>query len=437
MLTEIVKSSKSQTNNNNNISKRRVLLLGGRSPICLEYVRLFGKKGYEVHLVESPFFKPIFLSRFSKYVFKTHFLSIFPNQQFVTFEKELIQICKENQIDLVIPTCEEVFFVAKAKKSIESQTNSIVFTENIEDLIELHNKYMFINYINKLDSATLNDNEIVVKPPKTIEIANNNVSIDEFDNFWKECNGKIVLKPTYSRFASQIIVKPTYNFCKNLLFEKENNVNWVAQQFIDGGLYCSFSIAQKGKVKVHTVYMGGKYCPNGTEVGSSLNFNSLISDPSLEKAILHFVDTVTKDRNYTGQLCFDLIYNKETKTIYPIECNPRGTSGGHLFGLRYSDELLEAFVNEKDNDTFVIMTKEQRQVSVAMIFYFLLYSNNFSLIKTWINDYYNSHDVIFDPKDLQPFIAQFYNIIDPIIKLVLFKTSVFTAFTFDIEWNGE
>src|SRR5579862_3436967 len=86
-----------------------VLLTGGRAPVTLDLARKFARAGYCVSVAES---SPVHLCRYSNSVRNCYDVPP-PNTEPAAFIAALIEIIREEQIDLLIPTCEEVFFVAQ------------------------------------------------------------------------------------------------------------------------------------------------------------------------------------------------------------------------------------------------------------------------------------------------------------------------------------
>jgi len=72
-------------------------------------------------------------------------------------------------------------------------------------------------------------------------------------------------------------------------------------------------------------------------MGASMSSLS-VDDLEITRFVTEFVEKI----NYTGQISFDFIRSKER--LYVIECNPRATSGIHLFEC--SPGLAKAFLEK-------------------------------------------------------------------------------------------
>jgi len=85
-----------------------------------------------------------------------------PRYKFQEFKNYILNIIKEKNIDIIYPTCEEVFYFAQIKNDLEEQWVKL-FCDDFEKLKLLHSKYKFIKYIKQKN--------FTIKTPKT-EIIN-------------------------------------------------------------------------------------------------------------------------------------------------------------------------------------------------------------------------------------------------------------------------
>ena len=88
-----------------------ILFTGGRAPATLELARAFHRASHMVFMAES---LRGHLSEPSN-ALAENFLVPPPRQQTSAFLDTLESIVCENKIDLLIPTCEEVFYVAMGR----------------------------------------------------------------------------------------------------------------------------------------------------------------------------------------------------------------------------------------------------------------------------------------------------------------------------------
>ena len=101
----------------------RVLITGGRAPVALDLARHFAAAGAEVFVADSA---PCFLARASKAV-RRGFRVPPPRQAPQAFAKAIGSIVRREKIELIVPTCEEVFFVARhAERKIDPERNPVL-----------------------------------------------------------------------------------------------------------------------------------------------------------------------------------------------------------------------------------------------------------------------------------------------------------------------
>ena len=119
----------------------------------------------------------------------------------------------------------------------------------------------------------------------------------------------------------------------------------------------------------------------------------------------------------------------EKNELYPIECNPRPTSGIHLFCNQ--PDLIKGFF--EPIDTLQPDSNLQIMLGLAMITF------GFSLKKfpTWLREFTKSKDAIFSTNDPLPFLTQFFSFAYFILIAIKKRIKVIEATTLDIEFNGD
>lgn len=380
---------------------KNILFTGGRSPYTLELIRLFANEGYKCIVAES---LKNNVSGASKYVYKNLYVPP-PAQATEHFISEIIDIIREYKIDLVIPTCEETFYLGMYKSKIEKICP--LFTGDIKTLKKLHSKFEFVELLK----------EAGIKYPES----KNLTSIEQVKEELKN-RETFVLKPEFSRFACNVIVNDK-NKTKDMNISEQNP--WVLQKFLKGKAYCSYSVALNGKITAHSIY-SSIYRAGG---GATIHFES-VNVPQIDEIVAKIAQTL----NFTGQLSFDFIENDEDGICYPIECNPRTTSGTYLFTEQ--DHLPKAFFDTNIESPIVPTSKTPRMVGLAMLLYYLPTLRDFNGLQDFINTLSRSKDVIFNPKDVKPFISQFTSLMHYFKQAQKNNITVLEASTFDIEWNG-
>lgn len=374
-----------------------ILITGPRSPYTLHLARILGKSNFNIYTVDSIENN---LCKKSKYV-KRNFLSPKPKQETLDYIDFLKEIIEEYNIDFLIPTCEEVYYISKYMNELKCE----VFTSNIDILTTLHSKYKFIELLNELN----------INSPETLLIYDKKELYPYIIN-----KDKFVLKPEYSRFASKTIINnKNPQIISKINIDKDNK--WVLQEFIKGPQYCSYSLVRNGVITAHCNYPS-KYFAG---IGSTIYFESV-----KEEKIFEIVSKIVKKLNYTGQISFDFIKSEENNLFYPIECNPRTTSGITLFNE--NDNIGNAFL--KDNIFIESKSDIPKMYSIAMILYELPKFRNYL---KFFSDFSKAKDVIYDKEDLKPFLSQFFIIKEYYNLAKKLNVSILEASTIDIEWNGK
>lgn len=380
---------------------RNILITGGRAPATLHLCRLLKKAGYNIYAAESI---KSHLCKYSNSI-KNNFYVPSPNDDYDGYINSLIEIIKNNEIDFVIPTCEELFHISKSKSKLEEFC--IVFTDDFYKLNKLHNKFEFINCFKSYGFNV----------PSTWRLTS-------YDHLKKLVNSfdvdrKFVLKPVYSRFASQVqFIKIGRKFPKIYINE---DFPWILQEFIDGIQYCTYSIAHKGKLTAHTTYP--------TRFTAGIGANIYFEDIK-QSAIFNIIKTFVSKENFTGQIAFDFILTKEG-IPYVLECNPRATSGLHLFN--FEDHLEVAFFNTKDN---LLIPKASKPYCLKLAMFIYGFKNGYVFKKDWFKAITNSRDVVFDKDDIKPFFGQFAATFYLLYKSLILHKTVLETTTIDIEMGG-
>ncbi|KAB8129181.1 ATP-grasp domain-containing protein [Gracilibacillus oryzae] len=378
------------------MSIKRILLTGARAPATLDLARIFAKNGYEVHAADSV---ACALTFSSKAVHSTHIVAS-PKMATARFMEQLMDIIKREQIDIIIPTCEEIFYLASYKKQIETYCQ--LFAEDIGRLAALHNKHQF----------PLIAEQYQLPVPSTTLCQN----IDD----WKSATSmmdKKIGKPVFSRFSNQLYFLPED---REKPIDISEQKQWVVQDYIDGEHYCSYSVAHNGRILAHIVYQSKFRVGDG----ATIHFQT-IHEPSVDNWVKKFVESY----QFTGQIGFDFIKDK-AGTVYAIECNPRLTSGIHLFDRL---PVHEAFLGTTTET--ITPQNSSRMLTAAMLTYALPNIKQHGMKQT-MNAIAAANDIVWDWHDPAPFFKQMQS-------LLYFwqlsrgqKINLTEATTFDISWDG-
>ncbi len=378
---------------------KRILLTGGRAPATLNLARLFHAAGHTVFVAESI---PRHLCRGSRAVAQNFWVPP-PNRQPQQFIEALAEIAQQQQVDLLIPTCEETLFVAAGKAQLSPYCT--IFTDNITVLETLHNKYSFVQQAKQF-GLPVPRTQIITTPEQIYpHLPNSNV----------------VLKPVYSRFGTQTIILP------RRAADVPNSISfhtpWVMQEFVPGQQLCTFSIAHAGRLAAHSTY-----AVEYTAGHSAISFKPL-HHPAAFEWVQHFVAQI----RFTGQIAFDFIETRRGRVV-AIECNPRLTSGIHLFGE--PQKITQAYFG--DQPQMVTPTPGKKMMlAPPMLVYGLPGVRSISALRRWANTFFTSRDVIFSRHDPLPGLFWQWASLAWFGRQSLKRgVSLPAATTLDIEWNG-
>lgn len=384
-------------------TKKKVLLTGGRAPVTLDLARRFKQYGHEVYVAESVKYH---LCRYSSAV-KKSFLVPSPAKYQSEYINALSSLIQKYKIDLLVPTCEESFYIASEQERLSRLTKVLV--DKIEKLDLLHNKYSF----NKLIENT------GISVPQTILFT----SIIEYNELvrTKKITYPHVLKPAYSRFSSQTKFVFTPEMIKIDITEKRP---WLAQTYIPGKLLCTYSICDAGNILANVFYKNNYIAGKN---GAGISFKQIEN-----AALFHWLTQFVKSLNYTGQIAFDVIVANDG-SLWPIECNPRATSGIHLFP-DYLNVPSVFFANSKINTNSA--RKRQPMLSLAMLIYLLPNLKSLKNLSAWMKCLLTGKDIIFRWRDPLPFVLQLFTALSFFNISRKQHISFIEATTHDIEWNG-
>ena len=272
---------------------KTVLLTLGRLPKGLEMARCLHGAGHRV-LVADPF--SLHLSKPSRAVAKSFQIPA-PATDQAPYLDALATLCRDHQVDLVIPVSEEVMHVAKLAERLPAHTT--LMSESQRTLLKLHDKYAFI------EGATASG----LRAPESY--LGDDVRADAI-----AAEADTVAKARFGCSGAKLHFLTAGMPIPDPLKTRD----WVIQRAVRGREVSTQSICRDGEVLGHVVYRGLIY--SGTV---SVAFER-IEEPAVDQWVR---DHVAATR-FSGFTAFDFIID-EDGTPWPLECNPRLTSGIHFF----------------------------------------------------------------------------------------------------------
>lgn len=377
-----------------------VLILGGRAPVALDLARRFESQGWKVCLADSI---PCRLSGWSRSVVATLSLAS-PRYAPMAFVEGIGAAIRTHGIDLIVPTCEEVFYLSRYRDLLPA--NVRVLADDFDTLRTLHSKWRFVEAAQGCG----------VRVPASCRVA----SLAEA-RAWAGAE-PVVLKPEYSRFGVHVRLYP-----EGLpMRAPELGIAgaWVTQRYHAGIELCSYGVADRGRLLAHAVYRPGYRIQRSS---------SFYFDPYPSGKIRSFVSAFVRKMNFTGQISFDWIQGEDGEATV-IECNPRATSGLHLFSEH--DGLPAALAGEI-GDCVEPHNAQPAMIAALMLSAGLYQATANSTLQRWRHDYRRARDVITAPDDRLPLAGAMLDLCSYSRLAIRQGCNLREAATRDIEWDGE
>lgn len=377
----------------------RVLLTGARAPVTLDLARRFADAGHRVYLADS---LRCGLACGSKAVRGMAHVPP-PNAGANAYVDAILRAVRRWRIDLLIPTCEEVFFIAHGLHRFAGICR--VMTDSLDKLERFHNKWTFSQTVFSAD----------VRAPETTRLDD----VRQLETF-RQDSTNWVFKPVYSRFAAETKVGPrTLSGIVPTLGKP-----WVAQRRVVGQEYSTYSVAQSGRLLAHAAYRS-EY---RVGVGSGIYFA-----PCERPAIDAFARAFVEREHYTGQVGFDLIEDARGRT-WVLEANPRATSGVHLFAAR--DPLVDAVLG-KTVDLVTPSDPSPCMLGAAVAVWGLGDAIRRGAPVKLLRDAFRAREAVLDWSDPMPTLLMPLALAEIVVKAIRRRCALTQAATADIEWNGE
>lgn len=352
-----------------------VLLTGGRMPASLAMARVLKKAGAVVIGSDAIDTTPLCRSNSVDSYIKTPS----PSKEPRAFLEHLSQIVLQCKVTHLIPMYEEAYVVSAGLDILNRDHPDLtIFVDSVETLSILDDKSRFIAHCESLG----------LRVPRTKIVTSVSGMNDVLSTF---SSGNIVIKPVFSRFAQGVFIDPGPAEVSTIIPTEQTP--WVVQQRIVGPVASSYGVCRAGQVLVHGDYgndfVVGSKSKQG--LGASSSYQPMVLPGSRE-----FADILFGSLNYTGQYGLDYIIGDDG--IYCIECNPRATSGVHLFER---DKVFGSLM------LGLAQPREPRSSGSANHLQLLqcIFSNEASVLDPKLIRAFLSRDVLFSVRDPMPVLA--------------------------------
>jgi len=372
-----------------------VLLTNGRFPVTLDLARQLKSAGHTVYVVDPMHYH---VCKFSIDV-KGSYQVPAPHKDTAGYIKGLKRAIQESKADLIIPMHEEIFVCAEAARKDE-EISSRLLAPPFKKLVRLHSKWELSKFLafNGLDCP----HSLLCK------------SYEDLENL--DRSREWALKPVFGRASSNVFHlkagEPLPQAGVNGVDISDDN-HYLAQEWLKGERYCSYSVLQDGEVVAHGAY----------PVKDTIDGSSCVYFESVEHSgIFDYVKRVAAALpGVSGQLAFDFVETTATgetpSRLAAIECNPRATAGIHLWSG--TADLALALTCRSSMTTphrcspgvhTMARPGKKRQVAPGMLMWKPIKGESHKLaIKEYLahmKRLLGSRDVVFSIRDIMPTLMQ-------------------------------
>ncbi|CAZ81183.1 unnamed protein product [Tuber melanosporum] len=380
-----------------------ILLSNGRFPVSIDLARQLKLAGHNVYVVDPMHYH---VCKFSNSVVKSYWVPA-PHVDAEGYTEGVRRAVVDAKIDLIIPMHEELFHLAEQTSDVRDRNNQIVrkrlFAPDFRTLVRLHNKWEFSRFLRKAGCdgprawLCRDMDGVRALPHGEMELA---------------------LKPVYGRAAKNLYhLKPDTPLPDGLDVSPESE--YIAQEWISGNRYCSYSILRDGRIFAFSVY----------PVVDTIDDSSCVYFQSIEHAgIRAYVERIAEMlTGVDGQIAFDFIETGDR--LVAIECNPRATSGIHLWSG--TPDLAYSFTR---SSPAVAKPGARRQIIPGM----LMWSKKGAGLGEYLRHMrrlMETKDVIFNKRDLLPSLMQPFLLTSYYEICRERKMNISTMFQWDLVWE--
>lgn len=402
-----------------------VLITGARAPVALDLARVQAARGSRVVVADST--RSVTAS--SRAIAAAYRI---PAARYdpLGFRDAVRGIAERHDLDLVVPTCEEVFWLA-GTRGVDDERGPAVLAPPLDVLRALHDKVAFAALCRQLGVAH----------PETAVVRSAQQWRDAQRRRRGEDRAALVAKPAFSRFAAEtILLDPGEPLPDPPRVSRDRP--WLLQERIEGDEVCVSAVASSGLVTAAVVYRPGWRAGRGAAVA----LDRVADDDPVALGALDVTRRIVSDTGYTGLIGFDLLATDEGVVV--LECNPRATSGFHLFspGSGLAARILEAGsavaasspdrLEAKAAPDLVCADRLAVRLAVPYALYALPGMMAGGSPRQWVRGL-AAPDVIRVPGDRVRRTALAGAFGAQVVAAARMRRPLLSASTHDIEWNGD
>lgn len=377
----------------------RVLITGARAVAALDIARGLRAAGYEPHLADC---SPAWLARLSSTAGPLHRYAS-PVEQPAVFARDIHDLIAGLDPVRIIPACEEVFHLAAVAEADGFADR--LFAPPPERLATLHAKDRFAALCGHL----------ALPVPLTTRLIDR-AALAAF-------SGKStdhVFKPVWSRFGARTLIGPSAQALAAIAPSPE--APWVAQRRIVGEEVSFYAVCEAGRITAFSAYGADWRLPGGASYAfRPLSMEQTARLRPMAEALAAFART--------GQIACDALIDGDGQP-WLIECNPRATSGVHLF--HRTAAFGQALMGRGEAEPVA----GSRHLSTALWLHGLPVALRDRRLADWRTQRRAGTDALSAPGDRLPVLGALIDAAHFGLHALRSGQSVTEAMTADIEWNG-
>lgn len=381
---------------------RAVLITGARAAAALDLARDFVAAGWRVHLADS---RRARMASWSGLAARHHLYPA-PRQEGAAFQRRIAALLAEEAIDLVVPTCEEVFHLAAP--ALHRDLGERLFAPALATLRQLHDKLAFARACAVWG--------VPVPESHKLERRADLVRFTGTAQDW-------VFKPCFTRFGDAALIGPAPHELAQIAPTRA--APWLAQRRIRGSEASFYAVAHQGRLTAFAAYrsdwrLGG---------GASYAFEPVGGTDG--EILRDIAARLAASARLHGQFACDAMFDANGQPFL-IECNPRATSGVHL--LTGDGALAKAIGMgapiEREGQTAAYL-------GPAMVVYGLPRALRQRKLGQWVRLLARGRDAISRAGDRRPLAGAIADAIGFFRDGRRHSMTTTAATTYDIAWNGE
>lgn len=376
---------------------KKVLVTAGRMPAALEICRALSRTGADVVTADCYATQ---ICQGSHAVSRSYTVAS-PRYDFERYRDDILHIVRKEKIDLLVPVSEDVLYLARFADELSKDCE--LFFPAIDLLNEIHHKQKFVEKAEEL-GLPVPESQLYIDPS----------TLPAF------CEKDYILKQVYSRAGKGVIFATAGEHPRT--YGVDCDGSWVIQERLLGETLCSCTVVHGGVVRAHLVYR-----PSVISGSVGVVFRQVDHE-----GIRSWVETFAARTQYHGIVSFDFIVSP-LGDVAAIECNPRPTSGVHLF----EPQMLGYAIQDPQRPLPALSRRQRAQITLGMLSALPSVFRKAGLRQETFLDILRARDVMFSWRDPLPVLYQIVCYAYLYYKAKRKKSSMVDCMLDGVEWNGD